>query len=478
MSMVSNLLELPEIKYIHFTGIGGISMSGLAEILLSFGYRISGSDIKSTNITKKLSDLGVEFHAFHSEENVKDQDLLVHTAAVKENNPEIIKAKKLGIPVIDRASLLGQIMRRYPYSIAVSGTHGKTTTTSMISTIMIKSGKNPTIHIGGELDIIGGNTKVGGNKYFITEACEYVESFLKFNPFLGIILNIDLDHVDYFRDLEHIKEAFLKFARLIPEDGYLVACMDDPNAASLIDKVNCNRITYGIKSTSPVWSVDNIIFDGLGCASFNILKDRRVLCNVKLSVPGIHNVSNALAAAAACSVAGCETADIKEGLEKFKGARRRFELKGTVNNIKVIDDYAHHPAEIKATLKAAKNCRHERIWCVFQPHTYTRTKLLLDEFSTAFNDADTVIVSDIYAARETDTGEIHSTALVERINLHSGNAVYKHGFDAIVEYLAGNVLQGDLIITMGAGDIYKVGEMFLKESGKTASTFLRQPWQT
>lgn len=459
---VNNLLESPEIKYIHFIGIGGISMSGLAEILLDAGYRISGSDIRPSNITRKLEALGAEIHARHSGENISGQDLVVYTAAVKSDNPELIRARALGMPVIDRATLLGLIMKRYPYSVAVSGTHGKTTTTSMAASIMLEAGLDPTIHIGGELESIGGNTKVGGSRYFIAEACEYVESFLKFYPYVGVILNIELDHVDYFRDIEHLKEAFLKFAMLIPKDGYLVAYAEDPNVASLLDKVNCKRVTFGLKPEAAMWSAGDVRFDDMGRASFDLLLNREKAARISLNIPGLHNVKNALAAAAACQALGCGFAQIRDGLAKFNGAKRRFELKGVVNGINVIDDYAHHPSEIKATLKAARGCSYGRIWCVFQPHTYTRTKSLLNEFSSAFHDADNVIVADIYAAREADRGEIHSSTLADRINSVSKNALYLSGFENIAKYLEQNVKPGDLVLTMGAGDIYKAGEMFLK----------------
>lgn len=457
-----NLLESPDIKYIHFVGIGGISMSGLAEILLNFGYKISGSDLKTSNITQKLEALGAKVYPCHSEDNIDNPDLVVYTAAVKGSNPELVKAKRLNIPTIDRAELLGQVMKKYPFSIAISGTHGKTTTTSMVTMIMLESCLNPTVHIGGELEAIGGNTKTGGNDYFITEACEYVESFLKFHPFLAVVLNVEADHLDYYKDLEHIKEAFRKFVSLIPQNGFLVVCADDPNALHLLDTVSCTKITYGINSGDAAWSARDIAFDDMGCASFTLLKNKEAFGKIKLSVPGIHNVSNALAAIAACHTLGCDIDSIREGLYKFTGTHRRFEYKGTVDGIKVIDDYAHHPSEIEATLNAAKNCAGSKIWCVFQPHTYTRTKFLLKEFSTAFANADEVILSDIYAAREIDTGEIHSSVLADMINSKGQHAVYLSGFDAIVNHLSENASPGDLIITMGAGDIYKVGEMFLK----------------
>jgi len=464
------LLGMPQIKYVHFIGIDGISMSGLAEILLYMGYKVSGSDIKTSSKTMKLEKLGAKIFPYHSEDNIQDQDLVVYTAAVHEDNPEIIKAKRLSIPLIDRATLLGEIMRKYPYSIAVSGTHGKTTTTSMISTIMMESALNPTVHIGAQLESIGGTTHIGGDKYFVAEACEYCGSFLKFYPYMAVILNIEYDHADYFRDINHVKDTFKKFAGLIPEDGYLVVCADDDNAMSILDGIKCNKITYSIKSDNAMWSAKNIKFDDMGAGNFTVVKNGEELGVIKLRVPGIHNVSNSLAAIAACYTLGCDFSSIQSGLLKFSGTHQRFELKGIVDNIKVIDDYAHHPSEIKATLKAAKSIRHSRVWCVFQPHTYSRAKFLLDEFAGAFTDADFVIVTDIYAAREKDNGEIHSSILADRIRTNGKDTIYISDFGDIVDYLDKNVTPGDIIITMGAGDMYKVGEMYLdRKKEKTAA---------
>ncbi len=456
-----NLLDSPEIRHIHFIGIGGISMSGLAEILLSQGYIISGSDLKSSNITERLSKLGANIYIGQSGENIKSPDLVVYTAAVKADNPELVMAKDLKIISIERSTLLGLMMKRYKFNINISGTHGKTTTTSMVTMIMLESESDPTVHIGGELAAIGGNTRIGSSKYFIAEACEYVESFLQFHPYLAIILNIEADHLDYFKDIDHIKESFLKYTSLIPDDGYVIACIDDENTASILDKIRCNKITYGIKSENANWKAKDISFDERGYASFTLLKDDMEITRIELNVTGIHNVYNAVAAAAACYTLGCSPEFIKSGLAKFIGTRRRFEVKGVKKDICVVDDYAHHPSEITATLKAAKNISHNKIWCVFQPHTYTRTKALLNDFAHAFQDADTVIVSDIYAARETDKGEIHSKTLTDRINETSSNAVYMSGFEQIADFIKDNASAGDLILTMGAGDIYRVGEIIL-----------------
>ncbi|HOJ12658.1 MAG TPA: UDP-N-acetylmuramate--L-alanine ligase [Clostridiales bacterium] len=459
--MQKKLLDSDNIRYIHFIGIGGISMSGLAEILINLGYIVSGSDLKKSGITHKLENLGADIFYGHSPDNIRNPDLVVYTAAIKENNPELVRARSLNIPVIDRAALLGLIMKKYPYSVAVSGTHGKTTTTSMISMIMLESGLDPTVHIGGELDYIGGTTKTGNTEYFVAEACEYCDSFLKFFPYIAVILNIELDHVDYFRDIEHIKKSFISFATLVPENGYIVACADDNNVLSILDKISAPKITYGINNEDCMWKAKDVSFRISGYGSFTLVKDEKEIDLIELKVPGIHNIYNSLAAIAVCYQLGCPISGIKQGLGKFTGTHRRFEQKGILNGIKIVDDYAHHPSEIRATLKAAKNGHYSKIWCIFQPHTYTRTKTLLDDFAISFANADAVIVADIYAAREQDNGEINSQILVEKINSAGGKALYMKDFDTIAGYLRDNASPGDLVITMGAGDIYRVGEKML-----------------
>jgi UDP-N-acetylmuramate--alanine ligase len=457
-----NLFETPAIKHVHFIGIGGISMSGLAEMLLNMGYKVTGSDARASAITQSLERMGINIYIPQSGENIKNPDLVVHTAAVKEDNPELIKSRSLNIPVIDRAELLGEIMRKYPYSINVSGTHGKTTTTSMIATIMLEDGLDPTIHIGGQLNKIGGTTKIGGDKYFVAEADEYCASFLKFHPYLAVILNIDFDHADFYRDINHIKETFFKFASLVPPNGYVIACADDANVVSLLDNIHCSKVTYGLVSGNAEWSAKNIVFDDLGCATYTLLHNGNDEGEIELSIPGIHNINNSLAAIAACRILGCNLDSARQGLRFFKGAGRRFELKGISDGIKVIDDYAHHPTEIKATLKAARNVKNSKVWCVFQPHTYSRVKSLMDEFAASFEGADFVILHDIYAAREVDNGEVNSKMLADKINENGQHALYIPSFEEIAEFLEQNVSPGDMIITMGAGDVYKVGELFLK----------------
>lgn len=447
-------------KKIHFIGIGGISMSGLAEILLEKGFKVSGSDMKSSSITDNLKSLGAEIYIGQMEDNVSDDiDLVVYTAAISDENPELIKAKKLFIPIMTRAEFLGLLMKGHKYNVAVSGTHGKTTTTAMLSHICLKSNLDPTILVGGELDIINGNVRTGDSDYFITEACEYKGSFLKFFPYIGIILNIDADHLDYYKDIDDIQNAFINFAKLIPKDGCLICYAEDEKIDKVISNSNCNVITYGINKGDIV--AKNILFNRKGCAYFDIFRNDIKLLSIQLNVPGNHNILDALASVCAAISLNLKPENIVQGLESFNGTHRRFEFKGVKNSVSVIDDYAHHPTEIKATLSAAKNYPHRKIFCVFQPHTYSRTISLFDEFSNAFNDVDELILADIYAAREKDTGIVSSTMLGDRIRKNNVKCSNFHNFNDIVSYLNENLENGDMLLTIGAGDIFMVGEMYL-----------------
>ena len=449
-------------KKIHFIGIGGISMSGLAEILIKNSYKVSGSDMQSSHITDKLKEKGAEIYTGHNGDNIKDVDLVVYTAAISPENPEYILSKKLNLPLMDRAEFLGHIMKGHKYNVAVTGTHGKTTTTSMVGHITLKENVDPTILVGGELDIIGGNVLAGNGDYFITEACEYKASFLSFFPYIATILNIDADHLDYYKDIHHIKDTFIKFINIIPKEGFLIACIDDVNVKDVLDNhnYNCNIITYGLKEG--ILQAKNISYNESVCASFDVYREGIMLFEINLNVPGQHNVLNALASIGTALCLGFSESSITSGLSSFYGTHRRFELKGTKNGITVIDDYAHHPVEIKATLNALKNYPHNKIHCVFQPHTYTRTSTLFEEFSDAFYGVDNLILADIYAAREKDTGVVSSAMLGDRIREKNINCLNFHNFDEIVDYLKGNLEEGDLLITMGAGDVFKIGEMYLK----------------
>ncbi len=453
-------IDNPEGFHVHFVGIGGISMSGLAEILLHKGYTVTGSDLKDSHIINRLKDKGARIFIGHQPSNIQGADMVVHTAAVKEDNPEIREAKNNNIPIMDRATLLGQIMETFPYSIGVSGCHGKTTTTSMLSVIMDHAKLDPTILVGGEVDAIGGNVRTGSSPYFITEACEYVESFLHFKPYIAIILNIDSDHLDYYRDIEHIYQAFLKFARLVPDHGYVIGCSDDPLVAKLMGEISCNTVSFSIENEG-YWKAYDIDYNINGTTTFRVSRGDEHIGEIVLGTAGKHNVYNSLAALAAAHVLSIPFDISRDALINFKGTHRRLEFKGKLGDVTILDDYAHHPTEIKATLEAVKNYPHNRIWCVFQPHTYTRTHKLFEDFVHAFEKADRVIITDIYAAREKDTGLIHSRDLVKSISQTGQICTYMETFEQVADYLRKNTSPGDIVITMGAGDIYKVGDMLL-----------------
>jgi len=452
-------IKLDKDKKVHFIGIGGVSMSGLAEILLEAGYRVSGSDMKSSAATDLLSTMGAEVFIGHDGKNVAGADLVVYTAAVSEDNPELMAAKANSIPVMDRAEFLGDLMKGYKYNVAVAGTHGKTTTTSMLSHIAIKAKLDPTILVGGQLDVINGNVRTGKSQYLITEACEYKASFLKFIPHVGIITNIDADHLDFYKDIEDIQNTFVKFASLIPVNGYLVCCADDERMGKVIEGSKCTVLTYGIDKGD--FTAKNILFNEKGCASFTAYFKGDKFLDVILSVPGRHNVLNALACIGAAFALDISNDSIFEGLREFGGTHRRFELKGKKDGVTVIDDYAHHPTEIVATLSAAKNYPHKRIFCIFQPHTYSRTLSLFEEFSNAFEGVDYLILADIYAAREKDTGVVSSAMLADAVSKKGIKCQNLHSFEEIVSYLEANMKDGDVLFTVGAGDVYRIGEMYL-----------------
>lgn len=445
-------------KKIHFIGIGGVSMSGLAEILLTNGYKVSGSDRDASELTHNLKEKGAEIYIGHSSANINNVNLIVYTAAIPSDNPELLKAKDLNIPTMDRAEFLGHVMNGHKYNVAVAGTHGKTTTTSMISHICLSANLDPTILVGGNLDAISGNVRVGQSEYFITEACEYKASFLKFYPFIGIILNIEADHLDFYKDIDDIQQTFIKFAHIIPENGYLIANGDDPRCLEVCTQANCNIITFGFNNGDV--RAKNVVFNN-GSPTFDVYYKDNLLFNLTLNVPGDHNILNALASIATSIALDVNPLLVKDGLYSFHGTHRRFELKGKTNGVTVIDDYAHHPTEIKAALSAAKKFPHNRIFCVFQPHTYSRTITLFDEFSDSFFQTDTLLLADIYAAREKDSGIITSDILGNKIREKGVNCKNFHSFNEITRFLKSELRDGDLLLTVGAGDIYKVGEMYL-----------------
>ncbi len=449
--------------HIHFIGIGGISMSGLAEILLKEGFSVSGSDSKESALTKQLIEKGAHIIYGQKASNITDDiDCVVYTAAISRDNAELIEAVARKIPMLTRAELLGQLMKNYDTPIAVSGTHGKTTTTSMISHILLEGDLDPTISVGGILKAIGGNIRVGNSGTFITEACEYTNSFLHFFPKISVILNIEEDHLDFFKDLEDIRHSFHQFAALLPPDGTLVINGDIKDHTEIYDGLSCHIVTYGSSSTLD-YSAANICYDEKGCVSFDLLKHGEMTEHIVLSVTGDHNVSNALSAIAVAELLHIPMDTIKKGLFSFSGTDRRFEYKGMLNGITIVDDYAHHPTEITATLKAAQHYPHNSLWCVFQPHTYTRTKAFFYEFADALSHADHLVLADIYAARETDTLGISSANLAKEVKKSGTDAHYFSSFKEIEAFLKAHCVPGDLLITMGAGDVVTVGEELLKE---------------
>ena len=437
-------------------------MSGLAAVLLNKGYKVSGSDFKNSEIIEKLKQMGAEIYIGHDSNNLVDVDLVVYTAAISNDNPELLEAKKRNLILMDRAEFLGLIMKGHKYNVAVACTHGKTTTTSMISHITLQANLDPTILVGGELDVINANYRIGQSEYFVTEGCEYKESFLRFFPYIGIILNIDADHLDYYKDLNHITETFKKFSKLIPKDGYLIGYGGDSKVKDILDNCDCNTISYGFENEDII--AKNISFNEKGCGIFTVFKDNVELITLEISNPGKHNILNALASISVGLIFNIPIEIIAAGLLSCKGAHKRFEHKGTYKGAKVIDDYAHHPVEIKATLNTAKKLPHNKIYCVFQPHTYTRTKTLFDEFTNAFNDADELILMDIYAAREKDTGLVSSNELGDAIRKTGVKCINVHSHDEATSYLIKNIKEGDLVLTVGAGDVVIVGENLLKNN--------------
>ncbi len=454
------LSEIEPGGHIHFIGIGGISMSALAQICVKRGYQVTGSDRKESHITRRLEELGVKVFYQHAKENSNGADLVVYTAAISPDNEELTFAVGSGIKAVERSTFLGAVMRDYAYSICIAGTHGKTTTTSMMSHVLLRCGCDPTIMLGGELDAIGGNMRLGDSAYFLTEACEFHGSFLEFFPRIAVVTNVDADHLDYFKDLDHIKQAFTQFARIPGEEGYVIVCGDDANAMECVRDTEAQVITYGLGKEN-VFCPMNLQYRD-GCGVFDVEYDGTIV-PVALKVAGEHNVQNALACFAAGYAMSLNGNDIAAGLEAFTLVHRRFERKGSYRGALIVDDYAHHPTEIKCTLKTAKSMCKGRLYVVFQPHTYTRTLLLLDEFAKAFDDADAVIVTDIYAAREKDNGKIHACDLVARLKDRGVYTEYISNFDDIAACLRAELCDGDVVITMGAGNVYKIGEQLLQK---------------
>ncbi len=461
---LANIENIKKYKRIHMIGIGGVSMSGIAEILHNWGFIITGSDAHSSEITDKLIKSGISITIGHDIDNLRKADAVVFTAAISNGDPEIIEARNLNIPLIERCDFLGELTKAFENTIGISGTHGKTTTTSMVSVCFLKAGLDPNIQVGGILKQIDGNYKIGNSEYFIIEACEYVESFLKFRPKAEIILNIDNDHLDYFKTFDNIKNAFVKYVKLLPSNGILVLNADDKNCLALKDYSACPYVTYGIENLGADFIAKDIKFNNDGFPEFDVYKHNEFYAHIALSVAGYHNVLNALACISLCEYYGITSDAIKDALLEFTGAHRRLEYKGSYNNISIYDDYAHHPTEIKATCNALYNKKFNKAWVIFQPHTYSRTKNLLNEFAESLSGFDNIIITDIYAARESDTYGVSSKDIVNRLNSsRKTNCEYISNFNDIVKFIHEHAQPNDVILTLGAGDVTNIGPMILEK---------------
>lgn len=446
-------------KRIHFIGIGGSGMSAIAKILLEMGYEVSGSDIKYSEILNKLQNQGAKVFIGHNSENVIGAELVVVSSAIPTNNPEYIEAIKQNIPILHRADILS-ILMNHKKGIAISGAHGKTTTTSMISLMLDKNGYQPTVLIGGELNDIGGNAVLGSGEYLVAEADESDGSFLKLNPFIAVVTNIENDHLDYYKNMDNMKKAFVKFIENIKDDGFAFLCIDNENVRDIIPNIKKKIFTYGIKYNADYMPKD-IVLKGIS-SIFAVYYKEKFLGDIELNVPGIHNVYNATAAVGIGHQLGIDIKDIASALKNFRGVQRRFQNIGEVNGVKIFDDYAHHPTEIKVVLKTARLLNPRKIYAIFQPHRYTRTKLLAEEFGTAFFDADEVIVTKLYSAGEEPIPNVSSELIVSALNKNNVNVKYIEKKEEVVDYLLYKLVPGDLVITIGAGDINKVSHELYK----------------
>ncbi|HET7318780.1 MAG TPA: UDP-N-acetylmuramate--L-alanine ligase [Nitrospirota bacterium] len=449
-----------KIKHIHFVGIGGIGMSGIAEVLLNLGYRVSGSDMKESDTTERLRRLGGEIAIGHRAENVTTPHVVVISSAVKNDNVEVVAAREKQVPVIPRAEMLAELMR-LKYGVAIAGAHGKTTTTSMVATVLAAGGIDPTVVIGGKLNSLGTNAKLGQGEFLVAEADESDGSFLKLSPTVAVVTTIDAEHLDYYRDIDEIKEAFLTFINKVPFYGVSILCLDQPHIQALIPKVEKRYQTYGM-STQADYQARDLSLRALG-STFRVMYHAEDLGHFELSVPGVHNICNGLAAIAVARELDIDLEVIRKALRAFSGVQRRFQIKGEAGGIIVVDDYGHHPTEVRATLAAAARGLERRVVVVFQPHRYTRTQHLLKEFFTAFNQADKLIIMDIYAAGEKPIPGISGQALYEGIKKFGHKDVtFIPEREKIVEHLLGVLRRGDLMITLGAGDVWKIGEEVVK----------------
>lgn len=442
-------------------GIGGIGMSGIAELLLNLGYKVSGSDISLSDITRRLESLGGTIFKGHCEEQIQKADVVVISSAVGAENPEVVAAHRASIPVIPRAEMLAELMR-LKYSVAIAGAHGKTSTTSIVAAVLGKGGLDPTVVIGGKLKSIGSNALLGGGDFIVAEADESDGSFLKISPTIAVVTNIDREHLDFYRDLDHIKDVFLSFIEKIPFYGLAVLCLDNEPIQSLIPRIQKRFTTYGMSTQADLKARD-VVFEGLR-STFTVDRLGTSLGQITLNLPGIHNVYNALASIAVGFELDIPFDLIKSALQTAEGVQRRLEIKGEKKGITVVDDYGHHPTEIKATLQAARECwPDKRIVVVFQPHRYTRTRALFEDFTRAFYQSDLLVVLPIYAAGEKEIEGVKSIALFEEIQRHGHkDVVYMDGLEAAVSHLKNILKANDILLTLGAGDVWKVGEMLLE----------------
>ena len=452
---MNNIDLLNNVKKIHFVGIGGSGMCPMAEILNKEGFEITGSDIYESDTLERIKALHIPVYIGHKKENVLGKDLIVYTAAVKRNNPELLAAQEFNIPAIERSVMLGLVTKRYSKSIAVSGTHGKTSTTAMITQILTTGKADPTAIIGGKLPFIGGNSRVGKSDIIVCEACEYVDTFLQLHPYISVILNIDADHLDYFGSLENIKKSFNKFGN--QTSGLIIYNGDDKNSVDTVNDINIKKLSFGLNENNDYYAKDITTKSGAKM-SFSLMKKGQKLCDIELNVPGKHNIYNALAAAVVADYLSIDTEFIKKALSEFTGVHRRFEILGNPNDIVVADDFAHHPTEITAILNSAMSMGFNTVWAVFQPHTYSRTAILINDFAKALSIADKVIISEILAVREENTYNIYSKDLGEKVS----NSVCIDSFEDITEYIKNNAKPGDLVLTMGGGNVYKCANMILK----------------
>ena len=440
-------------KHIHMIGIGGSSMSGLAGMLKDNGYFVTGSDNTRSYLTDMLEKSGIHVSIGHKAENVEGADLVIFSAAISPENPERARALELGIPEMERSTLLGQLMEGYSKAINVCGTHGKTTTTSMIAEVLLDAGFDPTIHIGGQLDYIGGSTRVGGHDTFVAEACEYHGSFWEFHPTVAVVTNIEEDHRDFYKDLEDIYQSFSRFASLLPKDGTLIGNGNDPLVRRLMREQTCNVVSFGLTADCQ-WSPYSLTYDERGCADFDVAFKGRTVAHIHLNIPGEFNVMHALATMAACVVAGATPSVVAASLQRFTAPHRRFEHTGDVCGVALYTDYGHNPAEMHSALQNAKMLPHRRLFAVMQPHTYSRVKTLFNDYIHCCDLADEILITDIFAAREKDPGDIHATMLVNAIAKTGQSVHYCPTFDDCEKYLREHWAPGDVVITMSCGDIH------------------------